>query len=170
MSEREFRTWLDTNAGELLGEIGVRENQIVLDYGCGPGKCTVPAARIVGDGGKVYALDINATALQNVRKKAQKARLRNIQIIHSDGTPSTELPQAGVDVALLYDVMQKIDDWRPLFSELHRILRPHGLLSVFPMHVGKGKLLSRMDQCGLFGLTDEFRGHVFNFRKLEVAS
>ncbi|MCK4276363.1 MAG: class I SAM-dependent methyltransferase, partial [Phycisphaerae bacterium] len=126
MSERKFRAWVDTNAGELLGEIGVRENQIVLDYGCGSGTCTVPAARIVGDGGKVYALDINAAALRKVRKKARKAALRNIRIIHSDGTPSTELPQVGVDVALLYDVMQKIDDWRALFGELHRILRPHG--------------------------------------------
>ena len=41
-----------------LREAGVTAGQTVVDYGCGPGLFTFPAADIVGAEGKVYAVDI----------------------------------------------------------------------------------------------------------------
>lgn len=170
MDERQFRKWLDKNGGELLTEIGLRENQTLLDYGCGAGTCAIPAARIVGPSGRVYALDTSRRALVKVRKQARREGLENIEIIVPDGTLATGLQDASADVALLYDVMQKIDDWATLFGELHRVLRPEGMLSVFPMHVGKDKLLAAMDEPRLFELTGELRGNVLNFRRLTKAA
>ncbi|MFI5262580.1 MAG: hypothetical protein ACHQZR_08515, partial [Candidatus Limnocylindrales bacterium] len=50
-----------TRRGPILEErlrvSGVGPGQIVLDYACGPGYYTIPAARLVGPAGHVFALD-----------------------------------------------------------------------------------------------------------------
>ena len=46
----------------------VKEGQILLDYGCGIGFFTVIAARMVGEKGKVYALDNFAPHMKIVQE------------------------------------------------------------------------------------------------------
>lgn len=72
-----LRDWF-TNPSKVLARIGIKERQTVLDFGCGPGSYTIPAARIVGEKGRVYALDIHPLAIKTVEKKARKQRLTNI--------------------------------------------------------------------------------------------
>jgi len=167
MKERPFRRWLDGHCRQLMVEIGVSAGQTVLDYGCGKGTCTIDAARLVGPTGKVFALDVQDKALQRIADQARREDLANIETLATDGAPRTGLPDGSVDVVLLYDVLQKIDDWAPLFAELARVLRIDGLLSVFPMHIGKDKLVRAVDQFGGFVLTGELYGHVYNFRRAD---
>ena len=67
-----------------LKEVGIKPGDSVLDYGCGPGSYTIAAAQMVGDSGKVYALDIHPFAVRQVQKKAAKKGLNNIETILSD--------------------------------------------------------------------------------------
>ena len=83
LDEYRFKRWLDSHASEVLAEIGVRKKQVVLDFGCGSGTYTIPAAKLVGDGGKVYALDINRKALDRIEERAKKEGLMNIVRIDS---------------------------------------------------------------------------------------
>ena len=46
------------------------------DIGCGQGFFTVPAAKIVGNGGKIYASDISQVNIQKLREKVDAAGLR----------------------------------------------------------------------------------------------
>ena len=56
--EEQFKhQFLDKNPSQVLFEIGIRKGHVVLDHGCGSGTYTIPAAKLVGDEGKVYALD-----------------------------------------------------------------------------------------------------------------
>ena len=48
----------NTTPEQCLRDAGVTAGQTVVDYGCGPGLFTFPAAEIVGAEGKVYAVDI----------------------------------------------------------------------------------------------------------------
>ena len=48
---------------------GAKRGDIILDYGCGIGFNTIPAAGIVGEEGRVYALDIHPLAIRAVEKK-----------------------------------------------------------------------------------------------------
>jgi len=41
---------------------GISEGMTVIDYGCGPGRYTTEFAKIVGEKGKVYAVDIHEMA------------------------------------------------------------------------------------------------------------
>ena len=153
--ELQFREWLRENAFEVLGKVGVRRGQTVLDYGCGSGTFTIPCARIVGEEGRVYALDIRPHALERVREKAKNEGVGNIETILPDRSKLTSsLKDESVDAILVYDVIHEIEDTQGLLEELHRVLRPGGFLSIFPMHVGTEKMLEIMNECDLFCLRD----------------
>jgi SAM-dependent methyltransferase len=171
--EFAVRQWLTENAREVLIKVGISDRQTVLDYGCGPGTFTIAAAGIVGEEGKVYALDVRPRALERIREKAGGEKIRNIETILLDTSGfATGLDDETVDVILLYDVFHDIKDKRGLLQELHRVLKSEGLLSVFPMHVGTAKCLDMMNEYNLFCLSGRCspEGHqvaseVLNFKK-----
>lgn len=107
---------------------GIKEGDIVLDYGCGIGFNTIPAAWIVGEKGKVYALDIHPLAIKTVEMKIRKKGLVNIETILSG--LDTGLPDESVDIILLYNVLPIIENQTDLIKELYRVLRSGGVLSV----------------------------------------
>lgn len=129
----------------------------MLDYGCGPGVFTIPAARIVGDTGKVYALDVRARALQYIREQASKVGLKNIEtVLMKEQSIATGLSEANLDIVLIFDVIQDIKDKQGLLKEMDRILKPGGWLSLFSMHIGNEPVLKQVKESGLFILRDSF--------------
>ena len=85
LGEYGFKRWLDGHASEVLAEIGVKEGQMVLDFGCGSGTYTIPAAKLVGKNGTVYALDVSSKALDRMEERAKQGGLRNIIRIDTTG-------------------------------------------------------------------------------------
>ena len=153
--EMEFREWLRDNKYEVLRRTGVRQKQTVLDFGCGSGVFSIASASVVGNRGKVYALDMRPAALERLKEEANRKGLANIETILFDNSKvSTLLGSESVDVILLYDVLQEISDQRLLLKELHRVLKQDGVLSVFPMHLGTDMLLNIMSDLGLFCFRD----------------
>ena len=63
---------LESRILETLQQIGIRRGQTVLDFGCGCGTYTIPATRIVGEQGRVYALDKDEEALDELMQKANE--------------------------------------------------------------------------------------------------
>ena len=127
---------------ERLIGAGLEKGQVVLEYGCGIGSYTIPAAQIVGDEGTVYALDIHPLAITTVKRRAAKENLTNIKTILSDR--DTGLPDESVDVVLLYDTLHLVGDQQALLEELHRVLKPGGFLSADHMHTDKEDFLETM--------------------------
>ncbi|MBE9483077.1 MAG: hypothetical protein IMY88_05280, partial [Chloroflexi bacterium] len=52
-----IENWIEEAGEKFLKDIGIKRGQKVLDFGCGSGNYTIPAARIVGEQALVYALD-----------------------------------------------------------------------------------------------------------------
>lgn len=155
--EMEFREWLSHNAGEVLRKVGVTPSQTIVDYGCGPGIFSLAATVIVGRYGKVYALDVRLKALGEIKDNAAKNRLTNLEVMLIDkSTVKVNLSNQSVDVTLLYDVLQEVPDKPGILAELYRILKPEGILSVFPMHIGTDKFLNLVSTTGLFQVRDRF--------------
>ena len=148
--------------GRQLEKSGVQEGQSVLDFGCGPGHYTVSAARTVGEKGMVYALDIHPLAIRAVEKKADKEKLANITTILSDR--GTGLPDESMDLILLYDTLHMIKDRRALLTELHRVLKRNGLLSVGVTHMKVEDALALAEKDGLFSLKDR-QGRLLNLER-----
>jgi len=134
----------------ILKEIGIRQGFHVLDYGCGPGSYSIVAAELVGTSGKVYALDIHPLAIQRVQEIASKKRLTNIETIRS--ACATGLPNSSIDVILLYDTLHDLSDSNGVLGELHRILKPDGILSLSDHHLKETEIMSKVTDRDLFRL------------------
>jgi ubiquinone/menaquinone biosynthesis C-methylase UbiE len=133
----------------ILKEVGIKLGFHVLDYGCGPGSYVVPATELVGKSGKIYALDIHPLAIQRVQSIASKKHLSNVETICSDC--KTGLPDDSVDAVLLYDTLHVLSDPDRVLEELHRVLKPDGILS-FGDHMKENEVVFKVTRRGLFRL------------------
>ena len=116
----------------LLDRAGVAPGMRVLDAGCGPGRITLPAARRVGPTGAVVALDIQEAMLQRVRQKLDAQGVTNVRLLHAAlGDDQTEAE--AFDRAFLVTVLGEIPDKAAALREIHRALKPGGVLSVTEM-------------------------------------
>ena len=114
---------------KALNAAGLKPGQKVLEVGCGPGFFTVPAARIVGEKGSVHALDINPFAVERVQQKIEQEGVTNVKTILADAT-QTGLPGQSFDLAFVFGFAHAIGDMENILTELHRLLKPAGILSV----------------------------------------
>jgi ubiquinone/menaquinone biosynthesis C-methylase UbiE len=64
-----LKDWLFPGLDQRIAGFGIREGMTVVDYGCGPGRYTTRSARLVGERGKVYAVDVQELALETVKQK-----------------------------------------------------------------------------------------------------
>jgi len=117
---------LDRNCSEVLSEIGVAEGQSVMDFGCGSGTYSIPAAKLVGKKGRVYSLDVSKSALKKLSSKAESKGLDNIITLLSTGKPEIPIDYESLNHVLLIDVLQEIPNKERLFEEIHRVLKPQG--------------------------------------------
>jgi ubiquinone/menaquinone biosynthesis C-methylase UbiE len=137
----------------VLKEANIRPGFRVLDYGCGPGSYIAPLANLVGESGRIHALDIHPLAIQMVQKIVLKKGLGNVETIHSDC--ATGLENNLIDVVLLYDTYHNLSDSESVLTELHRVLKPEGALSFSDHHMKEGEILSGITETGLFSLSEK---------------
>lgn len=136
---------------DVLKEVGIEPGYSVLDYGCGPGSYISPLAELVGESGKIFALDIHPRALKKVQKIASKKGLSNVTTIQSDC--DTGLPDDSMDVVLLYDTFHDLSEPDDVLRELHRVLKPSGTLSFNDHHLKQVEVLAKVEEGHLFKLT-----------------
>jgi ubiquinone/menaquinone biosynthesis C-methylase UbiE len=132
-------------------ETGIKLGDHILDYGCGPGGYVPPAVELVGNSGRIYALDINPLATKRVEKIAMKRQIANVETICSDC--KTGLQDDSLDVVLLYDTFHDLSDPNGVLKELHRVLKPSGILSFSDHHMKENETMSKITGGGLFGLS-----------------
>jgi ubiquinone/menaquinone biosynthesis C-methylase UbiE len=152
----------------MLGKIGIRDGQTILDFGCGSGTYTIPVARIVGKKGKVYALDKDKNALDTLMNKAELGRLRNIERMATSGELKIELPAESVDRTLLFDVFHRYyfpqsSDRKRLLAEVYRITKTGGFVSVWPKHM-EAEVRDEVEAANFY-FEDEFIGTLIHDNK-----
>jgi len=130
-----------TEVSARLEEAGVRAGMTVLDYGCGPGRYSIPAARLVGNRGTVHAVDVHPLALRITGKLARAAGLSNLRFTLTDGP--TGVPSKSVDIVLLYDALHDVEDKPAALAEIRRVLKPGGTLS-YRDHTLNGAALAEL--------------------------
>jgi len=147
-----------------LKKSGVNEGQTILDLGCGPGRFTLLAARIVGTAGKVYALDIHPLHQAIVRVRAKMERLENISTILADSS-DTGLLDRTIDVVFINDAFHEFADKKGTLGEVSRILKPSGILAIDEHEMKESKLLSVVAEVNLFSLAEKDK-RLYKFKKL----
>jgi ubiquinone/menaquinone biosynthesis C-methylase UbiE len=137
------------NPRKSLAKAQLGEGMSVVDYGCGPGSFTIPAAEIVGQEGKVFAVDIHPLAIRAVEEKARRKGLQNVEAILVQGY-DTGIGESSIDRVLLIDTIHAIEDTDALFREIHRMLKPDGVLFMEKGHMAMSKQKEVLTNTGLF--------------------
>lgn len=143
-----FRSRMD-----ILKEAGIKPGFHVLDYGCGPGSYLIPLSEMVGGTGRIYAADIHPLAIRYVERLAKKRGLTNIQTIHTDC--ATGLEAGVINVVLLYDTYHTLSTPVSVLAELHRVLKPSGVLSFSDHHMKSDEIRTAMTRSGLFTMSSQ---------------
>jgi SAM-dependent methyltransferase len=113
-------------ADRLVGELGLRGGETVIDYGAGTGRLTLPLAAAVGETGRVLAVDESEPMLERLR--AAVADLPTVEplLITTNDVPAADGSVAGVlAVNLLHEVRGE-----GALREMRRLLAPTGRLVV----------------------------------------
>ncbi len=121
----------------FLEDIGIKKGQTVLDFGCGVGHYTIPASKVVGKEGIVYALDKDREALNKLMQTAESEGLRNIVPIYNQSEElKNKLENETIDAVLFYDVLHYLEPEKRkrVYENAYRILKPGAMLSVYPKH------------------------------------
>ena len=136
---------------EIIEDAGVKSGDVVLDFGCGDWNCTIAAAKAVGAGGKVYALDAHPDVCEAVMKRAKKKGLRNIETIQSDCM--TGLSNGCVDIIFFHEILHALGDGQEkVLKELNRVLKSDGVLSFSEHGMQEEEIMASVAGGGLFRL------------------
>jgi ubiquinone/menaquinone biosynthesis C-methylase UbiE len=181
--------WEKRDGPIFLRKIGLKPGQKILDFGCRVGHYTIPAAKVVGNKGIVYAVDKEQQALNELQQKATRLNLKNIRTINSSGRIQIDLENDSIDVVLFYDVLHYHEkkERKKLYVEAYRVLKQGGLFSIYPKHtlednpirefrslsvsdvkqeIEDSKFVFEKKHCGLISHDDGLnQGCIFNFRK-----
>jgi len=109
----------------VIETLALRPGERVADVGAGSGYFTVRLARAVGPQGTVWALDINDTLLDYLRRRVEKEGLTNTRI-GKVAADDPGLPPGTVDTVLMVDTLHYVRD-RPAYArKLRAGLAPGG--------------------------------------------
>ncbi len=125
--EEMWQEFFDPQA--ILKILGLNERcGNVLEFGCGYGTFTVPAAQTVQ--GTVYALDIDPEMLAATGAKTETAKLCNVELSQRDfAVEGSGLPDDSVDYVMLFNILHA-DERITMLKEAWRVLSPYGKLAV----------------------------------------
>ena len=135
------------NPQRLLKAAGLKPGQKVLEVGCGPGFFTIPAAKIVGEEGFIYAVDVHPLAIERVKEKIRRAKIKNVTPVLANAS-DTGLPDRNIDLAFLFGLQYITGGLEDVISEIHRVLKSGGVLSFEKTRGSEKKLIDDVERGG----------------------
>ncbi len=116
------------NPQKILDEY-VKPGQTVLDIGCGPGTFTIAMAKMVGESGKVIAVDVQEEMLQILKKKAAQQGLESRIVTHKSDPDRIGISEK-VDFVLAFYMVHEVPNAEAFLMEIVSVLKPEGKLLV----------------------------------------
>ncbi len=151
----------------MLSALDVKPGQTVCDMGCGNGFYSLELARLVGENGKVLAVDIQREMLQMLKERAADEKITNIELVL--GTiVHPKLPENSVDLMLMVDVYHEFSHPEEMLAAIRKSLKPDGRVALVefraedpkvpikPLHkMSKEQIMKELPPNG-FKLVEEF--------------
>ncbi|MEA1964438.1 MAG: class I SAM-dependent methyltransferase [Candidatus Aerophobetes bacterium] len=146
---------------QILEAIALRPGQSIADIGAGGGYFSLRFAEVVGEKGKVYALDKNPEFLEFIKKSAKEKKLTSI-IATLTAEERVDLPEKSVDFIFMRNVTHHISNRVNYFEGLKRFLKPDGRViileynrgrsfsfrGIFGHYVSKETIVGEMEEAG----------------------
>jgi ubiquinone/menaquinone biosynthesis C-methylase UbiE len=123
--ETERLRWQNPRA--ILASVGLKPGFTFIDVGCGEGFFAIPAEKIVGRKGKVYALDIDQDAIAELKEKAAREGLRNLDAVVGPAENAV-LCEACADIVFFGIVLHDFNVPAKVLANAKIMLKPAGRL------------------------------------------
>ena len=114
---------------ELAALVAPRPGSAVADVGAGSGFMVEEFARLVGDKGRVFAVDINPQMMEHVARRAKAQGLGNVATV-VNREDSVDLPPSSADLIFICDTYHHFEYPKKMLQTIHRALRPGGQLVI----------------------------------------
>lgn len=113
-------------------QMGLKEGMRVADIGAGSGHWALAASPIVGEDGRVYAIDVQEEVLKSLKREAVERGFANIVTVWGDVERQfgTRLKAEVIDAAILSNVIFQLEDTKAALTEVRRILKPGGIVLI----------------------------------------
>jgi ubiquinone/menaquinone biosynthesis C-methylase UbiE len=142
--------------GKKLDQFNIENGFFIVDFGCGPGSYVEYASKLVGNSGKVYAVDVHPLAIKAIKEKVKRKDLENVIPVLSTGYP-VDIGNHSVDVIYALDMFHHIKDAGGFLKELHRLLKPNGTLFIESGHQRMDKAKQKIMKSGCWVIIKEER-------------
>ena len=117
--EEEERT------SEMIKQLKLKEGMAVADIGSGNGYHTLMMAKLIGGGGKAFAVDIQPEMLRMLESRAKKSGMENVVSVENRYWDA-DLPEKSVDLALMADVYHEFSHPEEMLASIRKALKPGG--------------------------------------------
>lgn len=127
-------------------QLGLKEGMTVADFGTGSGHYAICAAHIVGNTGRVYAVDVQQDVLSRLEKEAKERNLP-IETMWADveHASATMLRDASMDAVVLSNVLFQVRHHAHVLQEAKRVLKKGGKILVVDWSGGFGGIGPHQD-------------------------
>ncbi|MBX7258116.1 MAG: class I SAM-dependent methyltransferase [Candidatus Hydrogenedentes bacterium] len=113
----------------VLKAMSLRDGNVVVDLGCGSGYFSRRLAKSVAPSGKVYAVDIQAEFLEELKKRCKQEDITNVEPVL--GTEDDPKVAPGIaDWVLLVDVYHEFQQPSAMLAKIHALLKPEGRVAL----------------------------------------
>ena len=113
----------------MVKHLNVQAGQTVCDLGAGNGFYSLWLAKLVGENGRVLAVDIQPEMLDMLKRRAAKEGVSNIELILAT-TIDPKLPEGKLDLVLMVDTYHELSNPEEVLGAVRKSLKPHGRLAL----------------------------------------
>ncbi len=108
-----------------IKKLGLREGMRVADFGAGMGMYSKAASKIVGEDGKVYAVEVVKDLVKKLENEISNEHLLNVEVIWADVEEQhgTKIADHILDAVIVSNVLFQVPDKLGLIDEAKRILK-----------------------------------------------
>jgi ubiquinone/menaquinone biosynthesis C-methylase UbiE len=117
----------EEQVSKLMPSLEVKPGDVVADFGAGSGFHTMKLSKLVGEKGKVYAVDIQPEMLDIIGKRVRKENITNVVLVHNT-EKDAKLPAGKIDMILMVDVYHELSYPYEVALEVVKALKPGGRL------------------------------------------
>ncbi|MHA7057364.1 class I SAM-dependent methyltransferase [Aquimarina sp. M1] len=132
---KERDTWM--KVPEILEIADVKPGSFVADIGCHEGYLSIHMSKVVGETGKVFAVDVREDRLEKLEVHLENRNIKNVRTILGD-YDDPKLPQNSLEAVIIMDTYHEMDNYKEILSQVKKALKPNGnivIIEKFKKHM-----------------------------------